>query len=154
VWSGCSWHGLRVALLEPCPLLPGLPGSPSPRDSPVLPGRPMPPLWHGPLPGVVGLFKPGCPSAVSRPRSLRHAGGTPLTCACCPTHLCVWPHSLGADAHWPRPPLAISSGDAPVHRNPDMTPPHVRGAGDHSIPAGPAGRCGMRGNAECHDELP
>jgi len=57
-WLGYSLFKPRSAPPAPWALLLG---PPSPPELPVPLGRPAPPLWHGPLPGVVGLRGPGCP---------------------------------------------------------------------------------------------
>jgi len=110
-----------------------LPGSLSAR--PVHLGRPSPPLWHGPLPGVVGQCEICCLADDARPQGrTREVGRVPHDGG---RHGCC--RSSGGDAHWPRPPLALCRGGERGRRVPGGTPHRVPAGGGRGRPYEPAG---------------
>jgi len=135
VSTGCSLSEPRSPPMAPWGLLSGPLLSPK---RPVLLGRPSPLLWHGPLPGVVGLCEPGYLLAVARLHGrIREGGRAPLDDG---TH--GWSHSPGGGARWPKRPPAPAPGGEPV--------PCVLCVTPHRVPAG-GGRGRLDGRAVSYD---
>jgi len=104
---------------------------------PVYLGRPLPPLWHGPLPCVVGPSGPNCPEADARLLCLRRVGGRAPREGGPPGSFRL----PGGGAHSPKPPLVHALRGGQARQSLGGTP--------HCVPAG-GGRSSVNDRAEVY----